>query len=120
MSMWRSGRGPAGFSTVVRESSCVTSTTVVTLCTTEKAFSRISDAAVHPVPSTKTNNPCASVFRMTDSVGRIAFIQATWHRNIVDQAKAGFTDEIVSLGPKTIVSGTLATCVIGAIVGVLI
>ncbi len=28
-------------------------------------------------------------------------------------------DEIVSLGPKTIVSGTLATCVIGAIVGVL-
>jgi len=27
-------------------------------------------------------------------------------------------DEIVSLGPKTIVSGTLATCVIGAIVGV--
>jgi CNT family concentrative nucleoside transporter len=28
-------------------------------------------------------------------------------------------DEIVSLGPKTIVSGTLATCVIGALVGVL-
>jgi CNT family concentrative nucleoside transporter len=28
-------------------------------------------------------------------------------------------DEIVALGPKTIVSGTLATCVIGAIVGVL-
>lgn len=28
-------------------------------------------------------------------------------------------DEIVSLGPKTIVSGTLATCVTGAIVGVL-
>jgi CNT family concentrative nucleoside transporter len=28
-------------------------------------------------------------------------------------------DEIVSLGPKTIVSGTLSTCVIGAIVGVL-
>jgi CNT family concentrative nucleoside transporter len=28
-------------------------------------------------------------------------------------------DEIVSLGPKTIVSGTLATCVIGAIVGML-
>jgi CNT family concentrative nucleoside transporter len=28
-------------------------------------------------------------------------------------------DEIVSLGPKTIVSGTLATCTIGAIVGVL-
>jgi CNT family concentrative nucleoside transporter len=28
-------------------------------------------------------------------------------------------NEIVSLGPKTIVSGTLSTCVIGAIVGVL-
>ncbi|MGC0363123.1 6,7-dimethyl-8-ribityllumazine synthase [Rhodococcus sp. 27YEA15] len=29
---------------------------------------------------------------------RIAFIQATWHRNIVDQARDGFTDEIVELG----------------------
>jgi concentrative nucleoside transporter, CNT family len=28
-------------------------------------------------------------------------------------------DEIVALGPKTIVSGTLATCTIGAIVGAL-
>jgi CNT family concentrative nucleoside transporter len=28
-------------------------------------------------------------------------------------------DEIVALGPKTIVSGTLATCTIGAIVGTL-
>jgi CNT family concentrative nucleoside transporter len=28
-------------------------------------------------------------------------------------------DEIVALGPKTIVSGTLSTCVIGAIVGML-
>ena len=28
-------------------------------------------------------------------------------------------DEIIALGPKTIVSGTLATCVIGAIVGVI-
>ncbi len=28
-------------------------------------------------------------------------------------------DEIIALGPKTIVSGTLATCVVGAIVGVL-
>ena len=28
-------------------------------------------------------------------------------------------EEIISLGPKTIVSGTLATCIIGAIVGML-
>ena len=26
---------------------------------------------------------------------RIAFIQATWHRNIVDRARDGFTDAIV-------------------------
>ncbi|MBQ7807961.1 6,7-dimethyl-8-ribityllumazine synthase, partial [Rhodococcus sp. (in: high G+C Gram-positive bacteria)] len=32
---------------------------------------------------------------------RIAFIQATWHRNIVDRARDGFTDAIVELGyPK--------------------
>lgn len=35
---------------------------------------------------------------MSESQGRIAFIQATWHRNIVDRARDGFTDEIVSLG----------------------
>ncbi|WP_226435967.1 6,7-dimethyl-8-ribityllumazine synthase [Rhodococcus yananensis] len=35
---------------------------------------------------------------MSDTEGRIAFVQATWHRNIVDQAKKGFTDEIVALG----------------------
>ncbi|MEE2032486.1 6,7-dimethyl-8-ribityllumazine synthase [Rhodococcus chondri] len=35
---------------------------------------------------------------MSDSAGRIAFVQATWHRNIVDRAKSGFSDEIVSLG----------------------
>ena len=28
-------------------------------------------------------------------------------------------DDIISLGPKSIVSGTLATCLLGAIVGVL-
>lgn len=28
-------------------------------------------------------------------------------------------DEIIALGPKTIVSGTLATCTVGAIVGTL-
>ena len=31
----------------------------------------------------------------------------------------GRRGEIVSLGPRTIVSGTLATCLIGAIVGML-
>lgn len=35
---------------------------------------------------------------MSASTGRIAFIQATWHRNIVDRARDGFTDEIVRLG----------------------
>lgn len=29
---------------------------------------------------------------------RVAFIQATWHRNIVDQAREGFADELVTLG----------------------
>lgn len=29
---------------------------------------------------------------------RIALVQATWHRNIVDRARDGFTDEIVRLG----------------------
>ena len=32
---------------------------------------------------------------------RIALIQATWHRNVVDRARDGFTEEIVGLGyPK--------------------
>lgn len=35
---------------------------------------------------------------MSESQGRIAFIQATWHRNIVDRAREGFTDEVVNLG----------------------
>ena len=35
---------------------------------------------------------------MSDSLGRYAFIQATWHRSIVDQAREGFTDEMVALG----------------------
>ncbi len=35
---------------------------------------------------------------MTDAAGRIAFVQATWHRNIVDRARAGFTTRITSLG----------------------
>jgi CNT family concentrative nucleoside transporter len=32
---------------------------------------------------------------------------------------AGRRDEIVSLGGKTIVSGTLATCIAGSVVGIL-
>ncbi|MFC9363149.1 6,7-dimethyl-8-ribityllumazine synthase [Rhodococcus sp. NPDC057014] len=35
---------------------------------------------------------------MSESQGRIAFIQATWHRNIVDRARDGFTDEVTTLG----------------------
>lgn len=35
---------------------------------------------------------------MSESQGRIAFIQATWHRNIVDRARDGFTDEVATLG----------------------
>ncbi|QOW00977.1 6,7-dimethyl-8-ribityllumazine synthase [Rhodococcus sp. D-6] len=35
---------------------------------------------------------------MTDITGRIAFVQATWHRTIVDQARTGFTEEITRLG----------------------
>jgi 6,7-dimethyl-8-ribityllumazine synthase len=35
---------------------------------------------------------------MSESQGRIAFIQATWHRNIVDRAREGFTDEVTTLG----------------------
>ena len=35
---------------------------------------------------------------MSDVATQIAFVQATWHRNIVDQARAGFTDRINELG----------------------
>lgn len=35
---------------------------------------------------------------MSDAATQIAFVQATWHRNIVDQARAGFTDRIRDLG----------------------
>jgi len=35
---------------------------------------------------------------MNNTTGRIAFVQATWHRSIVDQAKIGFTEEIGTLG----------------------
>jgi 6,7-dimethyl-8-ribityllumazine synthase len=34
----------------------------------------------------------------TSSGQRIAFIQATWHRDIVDQARRSFLDEITKLG----------------------
>ncbi|ART70313.1 6,7-dimethyl-8-ribityllumazine synthase [Mycobacterium dioxanotrophicus] len=35
---------------------------------------------------------------MTEAATQIAFVQATWHRNIVDQARHGFTDKIQTLG----------------------
>jgi 6,7-dimethyl-8-ribityllumazine synthase len=35
---------------------------------------------------------------MTDSATQIAFVQATWHRNIVDRAREGFTDKIRAAG----------------------
>lgn len=35
---------------------------------------------------------------MSDAATQIAFVQATWHRNIVDRARDGFTDEIRALG----------------------
>jgi 6,7-dimethyl-8-ribityllumazine synthase len=35
---------------------------------------------------------------MSDAATQIAFVQATWHRNIVDRAREGFTDQIRSLG----------------------
>ncbi|MEE6165763.1 MULTISPECIES: 6,7-dimethyl-8-ribityllumazine synthase [unclassified Mycolicibacterium] len=35
---------------------------------------------------------------MTDSATQIAFVQATWHRNIVDRAREGFTDRIRTAG----------------------
>lgn len=35
---------------------------------------------------------------MSDAATQIAFVQATWHRNIVDRAREGFTDQITTLG----------------------
>lgn len=35
---------------------------------------------------------------MSDAATQIAFVQATWHRNIVDQARDGFTGQIRTLG----------------------
>jgi 6,7-dimethyl-8-ribityllumazine synthase len=35
---------------------------------------------------------------MSSTPGRIAFIQATWHRNIVDQARDGFIEQLAALG----------------------
>ncbi|WP_019972400.1 6,7-dimethyl-8-ribityllumazine synthase [Mycobacterium sp. 141] len=35
---------------------------------------------------------------MTDAATQIAFVQATWHRNIVDRAREGFTERIRTAG----------------------
>ncbi|HEX5660690.1 MAG TPA: 6,7-dimethyl-8-ribityllumazine synthase [Polyangiales bacterium] len=35
---------------------------------------------------------------MSTSRKRIAFVQATWHRDIVDQARRSFLDEVTALG----------------------
>ncbi|RZL22129.1 MAG: 6,7-dimethyl-8-ribityllumazine synthase [Rhodococcus sp. (in: high G+C Gram-positive bacteria)] len=35
---------------------------------------------------------------MSNAKGRIAFIQATWHHNIVERARKGFLDEVTTLG----------------------
>lgn len=35
---------------------------------------------------------------MSDAPGHIAFVQATWHRNIVDRARGGFTDQMLAHG----------------------
>ncbi|MDV3123648.1 6,7-dimethyl-8-ribityllumazine synthase [Mycobacterium sp. 21AC1] len=35
---------------------------------------------------------------MTDAATQIAFVQATWHRNIVDRAREGFTEQIRTHG----------------------
>lgn len=35
---------------------------------------------------------------MSDAATQIAFVQATWHRNIVDRAREGFTDRLRTLG----------------------
>jgi 6,7-dimethyl-8-ribityllumazine synthase len=39
-----------------------------------------------------------STSQASRTVGRIAFVQATWHRDIVDQARRAFLDEIAKLG----------------------
>lgn len=36
--------------------------------------------------------------KSTPAQQRIAFVQATWHRDIVDQARRGFLDEVAKLG----------------------
>lgn len=35
---------------------------------------------------------------MTDAATQIAFVQATWHRSIVDRAREGFTEQIRTHG----------------------
>ncbi|MBU9767316.1 6,7-dimethyl-8-ribityllumazine synthase [Mycobacterium sp. TNTM28] len=35
---------------------------------------------------------------MSDAATQIAFVQATWHRSIVDKAREGFTDQIGTHG----------------------
>ncbi|MDF3341537.1 6,7-dimethyl-8-ribityllumazine synthase [Mycolicibacterium septicum] len=35
---------------------------------------------------------------MSDAATQIAFVQATWHRNIVDKAREGFTEQIRTHG----------------------
>ncbi|MET0315686.1 MAG: 6,7-dimethyl-8-ribityllumazine synthase [Rhodococcus fascians] len=35
---------------------------------------------------------------MSEGSGRIAFVQARWHRNIVDRARDGFTEKMLALG----------------------
>ena len=35
---------------------------------------------------------------MSDAATQIAFVQATWHRNIVDKAREGFTEQIGTHG----------------------
>ena len=35
---------------------------------------------------------------MSDAATQIAFVQATWHRNIVDKAREGFTEQISTHG----------------------
>lgn len=35
---------------------------------------------------------------MSDAPRHVAFVQATWHRNIVDRARAGFTEQMVKSG----------------------
>lgn len=35
---------------------------------------------------------------MTDAATQIAFVQAAWHRNVVDRAREGFTERIRTVG----------------------